>query len=244
MQNPCENWLMPMKFSRNFGVRVSANDHSGVAMAKLYFRFGTVGAGKTLALVNVAQSYKAQGKAVLVMKPRLDLRYGEWVIRSRTGLELRSDVLIDSCRDVMRESWPEGASPTLVLVDEAQFLDKESIDELRHVATIHDIPVICYGIRTDFRTQLFPGSARLFEVADQLEEIKSVCQYCRSKAVFNLRLLNGEPVGEGPVIVLGDSDTYQAVCGLHYYQLVRADSQKRAPDRRLVGCTNLHETRY
>jgi len=206
-------------------------------MAKLYFRYGTVGAGKTLALVNVAQSYKAQGKEVLVMKPRLDMRYGQWVIRSRTGLELSSDVLIDSSSDIRPEKWPEGARPTLVLVDEAQFLDRESIDELRRVATIHDIPVICYGIRTDFRTQLFPGSARLFEVADQLEEIKSVCQYCHSKAVFNLRLLNGEPVGEGPVIVLGDSDTYQAVCGLHYYQLVTSVSQKRAHELRLVEST-------
>jgi thymidine kinase len=208
-------------------------------MAKLYFRYGTVGAGKTLALVNVAQSYKAQGKEILVMKPRLDLRYGEWVIRSRTGLELRSDVLIDSSMDIKRERWPEGIMPTLVLVDEAQFLDRDSIDELRHVATIHDIPVICYGIRTDFRTQLFPGSARLFEVADQLEEIKSVCQYCHSKAVFNLRLLNGEPVGEGPVIVLGDSETYQAICALHYYQLVTANSQKLTHDHRLVEYVKL-----
>lgn len=204
-------------------------------MAKLSFRYGTVGAGKTLALVTVAQTYRAQGKPVLVMKPRLDLRFGEWAIRSRTGLELRADVLIDSSKDVLRQNWPLGEAPTLILVDEAQFLNRDAIDELRRIATDSDIPVICFGLRTDFRSEMFPGSARLFEVADQLEEIKSACQHCHSKAVFNLRLVNGRPVCEGPVIVLGDTDTYLAVCAFHYYQFVRDATHKVTPDCRRTG---------
>ncbi len=184
-------------------------------MAKLYFRHGTMDSAKSLNLLAVAHNYRQQGKRVALLKPDLDDRFGGGVIASRAGLEKPADLLLgpDSQLD---PDFFEGLD--CVLVDEAQFLAPRIIEQLRVLTRTHNVPVICYGLRTDFRTALFPASARLFELADSIEEIKVTCQYCNRKAIFNMRLANGEPVGEGAQIQIGANESYAPVCHACYEQ--------------------------
>lgn len=186
-------------------------------MAKLYFRHGTVGSAKTLNLLAVAHNYQQQGKKVLLVKPKIDTRWGEDVIRSRAGLEKKADFVIESdgCLPV------EVINVSCILVDEAQFLTPSTIDNFRLISTIHDVPIICYGLRTDFRTRMFSGSQRLLEVADSIEEVKTVCHYCCRKAVFNLKHVNGVPTREGPAIDLGAEEKYFPVCSCCYYEKIK-----------------------
>lgn len=168
-------------------------------MAKLYFRHGTMDSAKTLNLLAVAHNYRQQGKRVLVIKPHLDTRDGREV-KSRSGLSITADVLADWDTRFRPE---EMAGIDCLLVDEAQFLSEATIDSLRLVAA-SGVPVICYGLRTDFRTHLFEGSRRLLEVADSIEEVKVTCQYCHRKAIFNLRLdASGQATLDGPQVSLG-----------------------------------------
>lgn len=185
-------------------------------MAKLYFRYGTMDSAKTLNLLAVAHNYRKQGKKVVLLKPKLDDRFGSATIRSRSGLEAPADLLLDSGEELDRWSF-DGVD--CVLVDEAQFLPVEVIDRLRRLTLDSGIPVICYGLRTDFQTKLFPGSMRLLELADSIEEVKVTCQYCGRKAVFNMRLVDGKAVTEGPQILLGADEEYVPVCGHHYFSM-------------------------
>lgn len=178
-------------------------------MAKLYFRYGAVGSAKTLNLLAVAHAYKQQDKRVFLIKPKIDTRFGEAIIRSRAGLSQDADLVIDEhsqIRDLDFRSYH------CILVDEAQFLSPAAIDELRHLTREQSIPVICYGLRTDFRTRLFPGSQRLMEVADAIEEIKTTCAYCNKKAIFNLKLVGGRPSIAGPTVDLGAEEKYLPTC--------------------------------
>lgn len=183
-------------------------------MAKLYFRYGTVGSAKTLNLLAVAHNYRQQGKRVLLVKPALDTRFGDTVIKTRAGLEAEADLLVPHDEPA---NWPDLAGVVCVLVDEAQFLPPVFIDHL-HGLTYGPpgIPVICYGLRSDFRCRLFPAAQRLFELADSIEEVKTTCHYCLRKAVFNLKLVNGRPTLAGPVIELGCEETYLPVCAQCY----------------------------
>ena len=178
-------------------------------MAKLYFRYGTMDSAKTMNLLAVAHNYRQQGKRVALLKPRLDDRFGGKVIASRSGLQKSVDLLLedDSVLDP-----PFFADLDCVLVDEAQFLSPRIIEQLRVMTRTQNVPVICYGLRTDFRTRLFPGAQRLLELADSIEEVKVTCQYCNRKAIFNMRLIDGEPVGEGEQIQLGGNESYAPVC--------------------------------
>jgi thymidine kinase len=185
-------------------------------MAKLYFRHGTMDSAKTLNLLAVAHNYRKQGKRVLLMKPALDDRYGKERIASRSGLHADADMLVAQ-DTVLERAMFEGID--CVLVDEAQFLAPKVIEQLRLVTLELDIPVICYGLRTDFRTELFPGSARLMALADSIEEVKVTCQHCGRKAVFNVRHAGGIAVIDGEQIVLGEQE-YAPVCGRHYLELV------------------------
>jgi thymidine kinase len=184
-------------------------------MAKLYFRYGTVGSGKTLALVSVALTYRAQGKSVHIIQPEVDVRFGKGSVRSRLGIQVGADAVLPADADLVQHL---PAACDLILVDEVQFLSANQIEALRAHATDSDVPVICYGLRTDFLTRLFPGSARLMELADQIEEVKSVCLHCDRKAIFNLRFRDGRPIAEGPVIELGTEESYQGVCSHHYFR--------------------------
>jgi thymidine kinase len=180
----------------------------------MYFRYGTVNSAKTMNLLAVAHNYRAQNKKVLLIKPRLDDRFGATVIRSRSGLSIEADVLIDESSHLDEEML---VGCQCLLVDEAQFLTADFIDELRMIATLNNIPIICYGLRSDFRTHLFPGAKRLMEVADSIEEIKTICYYCNRKAIFNLKLVGGVVVTSGPVVDLGGEEKYVPVCSSCYY---------------------------
>ncbi len=176
-------------------------------MAKLYFRYGTVCSAKTLNLLAVAHNYESQGKHVLVVKPKLDTRYGEDVVESRSGLSAKAHVLVDDkgLRDV------RFGGVACFLVDEAQFLPVGVVDELHDIAHVGNVPVICYGLRTDYRRQLFDASKRLLELADSIEEVKTTCFYCNRKATFNQRLVGGTEQ-----VQLGGDDVYRPVCAGHY----------------------------
>jgi thymidine kinase len=182
-------------------------------MAKLYFRYGTVGSAKTLNLLAVAHSYSQQNKRVFVIKPALDNRFGESLVRSRAGLEREADLLVDA-DTILDPKQYDGVH--CILVDEAQFLSVKFINQLRRFASELDIPVICYGLRSDFRTNLFEGSQRLFELADEISEIKTTCYFCNRRALFNLKLLNGKPTLEGPTVELGTEEKYLPACATCY----------------------------
>ncbi|MEM7606902.1 MAG: thymidine kinase [Myxococcota bacterium] len=150
-------------------------------VAKLYFRYGTMDSAKTLNLLAVAHNYRKQGKSCSLMKPRIDDRFGAEMIRSRSGLEAEADVVLGPGERLPVDRF---VGQDCVLVDEAQFLEEHIIDALRDLTIDHGVPVICYGLRTDFMRKLFPGSRRLLELADSIEEVKVTCFECGKKAVF------------------------------------------------------------
>ena len=182
-------------------------------MAKLYFRYGAVGSAKTLNLLAVTHNYQQQNKKIFLLKPRLDIRFGMDEVTSRAGLAKKADMLIDE-DTVLHPATFQDIS--CVLVDEAQFMSKAIIDQFRYIATVLNIPVICYGLRTDFRGELFEGARRLFEVADSFEEIKTTCAFCNKKAIFNLKLVDGLPTLTGPTIELGTEEKYLPACAVCY----------------------------
>jgi thymidine kinase len=178
-------------------------------VAKLYFRHGTMGSAKTLNLLAVAHNYRTQKKRVLIAKPARDDRYGVATVESRAGLRAEADLVLteDAVLDPARF---EGID--CLLVDEAQFLTAAQVDALRRLTRVPGLPVICYGLRTDFRTRLFAGSARLFELADSIEEVKVTCQFCNRKAILNMRLEGGRPVRHGEQVRIGGDESYVPVC--------------------------------
>lgn len=175
-------------------------------MAKLYFRYGTVSSAKTLNLLAVAHNYEMQGKRIIIMRPKLDTRFGDDVVASRAGLSAKAHMLVE-------DQLPDGDySVACVLVDEVQFLAPKVIDQLHgEIAHGFNVPVICYGLRTDYQRKLFPGSQRLLELADSIEEVKTTCFYCNRKATFNQRLVDAP--GQ---VLLGGDDVYRPVCAAHY----------------------------
>lgn len=178
-------------------------------MAKLYFRYGTVGSAKTLNLLAVAHAYQQQQKKAFLIKPRIDTRFGADAIGSRAGLIRNADLLVDEDSLIPRASL---VGCHCILVDEVQFLSETLIEQLRSIANDLNIPVICYGLRTDFRGRLFHGSKRLMELADAIEEVKTTCSFCNRKAIFNLKLMDGQATLDGPVIELGKEEKYIPTC--------------------------------
>lgn len=184
-------------------------------MAKLYFRYGAMGSAKTLNLLAVRHNYEVQGKRVLLLKPAVDIRFGQDTVRSRAGLEHPADYLLEP-GDRLQASDLEGLH--CILVDECQFLSEEMVDYLRELTWLHNIPVIAYGLRTDFRRRLFEGSRRLMELADSIEEIKTTCKFCNRKAVFNLRHdAEGRALLDGPTLLLGADTAYSPTCHPCYH---------------------------
>ena len=182
-------------------------------MAKLYFRYGTVGSAKTLNLLAVAHNYQQQNKRVVLFKPALDVRFGQDLIRSRSGLEKQADLLLNA-DSVIPPHVAEGCQ--CILVDESQFLSAFVVEQLRRIATDLSVPVICYGLRTDFRGKLFEGSKRLLELSDSVEEVKTTCAFCNRKAMFNLKVQGGIPTLGGPTIDLGAEEKYLPACSTCY----------------------------
>src|SRR5438477_2327916 len=177
---------------------------------------------KSMNLLAVAHNYRKQGKRVLLVKPRLDTRFGATKISPRSGLEAEADLMIDEDSQLDPREF---AGLDCVLVDEAQFLPPSVIEDLRRITVDPGVPVICYGLRTDFQTKLFPGAQRLMELADRIEEVKVTCQYCAKKAICNLRFVNGAPTVVGPQVQLGADEHYAPVCWAHYDEATRTLAQ-------------------
>lgn len=182
-------------------------------MAKLYFRYSAMNAGKSTSLLQVAHNYEEQGQKVKLYTAAIDDRYGVGLITSRLGPQREVDVF-DKHTDFLA-STPE---VSCVLVDEAQFLTKEQVVQLHRLAQVRGIPVICYGLRSDFRGDPFPGSAYLLALADDIEEIKNICT-CGKKATMNIRVdAEGRRIRDGEQVSIGGNESYRQACGRCFYQ--------------------------
>lgn len=179
-------------------------------MAKLYFKYGAMGSSKSAQALITKFNYEERGMKVWLFKPATDNRDGVEVISSRIGLREEADAL--STEDSVLERFKALEKVDVIITDECQFFTAEQIDDLRYIVDNYDIPVLCFGLRTDFRTKLFPGSLRLFEVADSISEIKTICS-CGSKAIVNARIdSEGRVLSEGEQVFIGGNESYIAMC--------------------------------
>ena len=195
-------------------------------MSKLYFRYGAMNSGKSTALLQAAFNYEERGQQVLLAKPAIDSK-GDNAIVSRLGMTRLVDFTISPDEDIYAAFTRErervirehGRDVSCLLVDESQFLGEGQVDDLLRIAIQEDVPVLAYGIRTDFQTVAFPGSRRLLEIAHSLEELKTICR-CGRKAVFNARTINGQFVFDGDQVAIdGDAEvSYESLCGACYLE--------------------------
>ena len=184
-------------------------------MAKLYFRYSAMNAGKSTALLQIAYNYEEQGQQVLLYTASIDDRFGTGCIASRLGLQ-RTAQVFDADTDFSSLYQPPTAW-ACVLIDEAQFLSAVQVGQLHRLAHLHNTPVICFGLRSDFLGQPFAGAAQLLTLADDLEEIKTICA-CGRKATMNIRLdTQGRRVNEGEQVEIGDNTRYAQVCARCFY---------------------------
>lgn len=192
-------------------------------MSKLYFRYGAMNSGKSTALLQAAFNYEERGQRVLLAKPSVDTK-GESLIVSRLGVSRPVDFVVPAAASMLElfqlrrayELTVYEADVSCLLVDEAQFLTSAQVDDLLRIAIVMGIPVLAYGIRTDFQTRAFPGSARLMEIAHSLEELKTICR-CGRKAVFNARRVDDRYVFDGGQVAIDGVDvTYESLCGKCY----------------------------
>ena len=179
-------------------------------MAKLYFKYGAMGSSKSAQALITQFNYEELGMRVWLIKPSIDDRDGASIVKSRVGLFREADVIFPE--DNLYDRYQAGEHYDVIIADEAQFFTPEQIDQLRQIVDEADLPVLCFGLRTDFLTHLFPGSRRLMELADSITEIKTVCA-CGSKATVNARLdASGTILTTGSQVFLGGNDSYVAMC--------------------------------
>ena len=185
-------------------------------MAQLYYRYGTMNSGKTIEILKVAYNYEEQGKGVVIMTSALDTRDGVGYVSSRIGMK-RPALAIEETTDIFGyiRNLPE--KPYCVLVDEAQFLKRHHVYDLARVVDELDIPVMAFGLKNDFRNELFEGSKYLLLYADKIEEMKTICWFCHKKAIMNLHYIDGKPVYEGDQVQIGGNEAYYPVCRKHYF---------------------------
>ena len=179
-------------------------------MAKLYFKYGAMGSSKSAQALITKFNYEEQGMTVWLIKPSIDTRDGADLIRSRIGLSCRAEVIAPG-QDI-KAAYRAAGKHDVIIADEAQFFTPAQIDQLRDLVDDEDLPVLCFGLRTDFLTHFFPGAQRLMELADSLTEIKTICA-CGRKATVNARIDGeGRIVTEGAQVMLGGNDSYMAMC--------------------------------
>lgn len=183
-------------------------------MGKLYFRFGAMGASKTANALMVHYNYIEKGKKAIIITSDANTRDGAGVIKSRIGLSYETVYSISYLQGLSSE---EINCIDCIICDESQFFSVEEVDFLASIVDDYDIPVICYGLRTDFQGNLFPASARLMAIAEVIEEIPTIC-WCGRKAQMNARVIDGKVVREGKQIVLGSNDLYIGLCRKHFYE--------------------------
>lgn len=199
-------------------------------VAKLYFRYGAMNSGKSTALLQAAYNYEERGQRVLLAKPKIDTK-GDDLVLSRLGVSRKVDFLVGP-KDNVRQMFLDCANGTeagtlaqiklppvaALLVDEAQFFTPEQVNDLLRIALLDNVPVLAYGIRTDFQTVAFPGARRLLEISHTLEELKTICR-CGRKAIFNGRKVGNQFIFEGGQVAIdGESVTYESLCGACYLQ--------------------------
>ena len=188
-------------------------------MAKLYFKYGAMGSSKTAQALITKYNYEENGMRVWLIKPAADSRDGEVILRSRVGLEAPAEVIPETA--VIGQLFEKRGKIDVIIVDECQFMTPAQIDQLRDIVDDYNIPVLCFGLRTDFLSTLFPGSRRLFEVADTISEIKAICD-CGAKATTNARIdSDGYIVTEGDQLLLGGNDRYIAMCHKCWVRKIR-----------------------
>ena len=193
-------------------------------MSKLYFRHGAMNSGKSTALLQAAHNYEERDQIVLLAKPAVDTK-GDKAITSRLGVDRDVDFLVTPeanlrtlfNKESQAATHRSGKRVSCLLIDEAQFLTRSQVDQALEIAVLDDVPVLAYGIRTDFLTNGFPGSLRLLEIAHSLEELKTICR-CGRKAMFNARKMNGEFIFDGEQVAIdGDQVTYESLCAVCYF---------------------------
>ena len=189
-------------------------------MAKLYFKYGAMGSSKTAQALITKYNYEENDMKVWLIKPSADTRDGVATLRSRIGLEAAVEVMPPEVDIYARFLGSRVSRCDVIIVDECQFLTEKQIDQLRAIVNEQNVPVLCFGLRTDFLTRLFPGSRRLMELADVIEEIKTMCD-CGAKATVNARISDGYIVTEGAQVVLGGNDSYIAMCHRCYINGIR-----------------------
>jgi thymidine kinase len=190
-------------------------------MAKLYFKYGAMGSSKTAQALITKYNYEENDMKVWLIKPSADTRDGLYMLRSRIGLEAPVEIMTPEQDIYECFCATQGKACDAVIVDECQFLQEEQIDQLRRIVDDYNIPVMCFGLRTDFQTKLFPGSRRLMEIADAIQEIKTICD-CAAKATVNARIdSDGYIVTEGAQVQLGGNDSYIAMCHRCYIRGIR-----------------------
>ena len=197
-------------------------------MAKLFFRYGAMNSGKSTALMQVAYNYEERGMHVLLVKAKVDSKGSDRIV-SRLGIDRKVDILASEDINLYStiKQWNKDVEKVgCVLVDEAQFLTSKQIDELFNLTVYEKIPVICYGLRTDFQSQLFPGSQRLFALAHSLEELKTICR-CGRKAMLNARKVDDKFVFQGSQVAIDGaaSVTYESLCGNCYFEELEKSTQ-------------------
>ena len=192
-------------------------------MAKLYFKYGAMGSSKTANALITKFNYEERGMKVWLLKPAMDDRDGKDIIKSRIGLACRCFVVTPETNIV--NEYEKLSGYDAVIVDEAQFLTPKQIDELRYIVDNMNVPVLCFGLRTDFLTHVFPGSLRLLEIADSISEIKTICR-CGSKATVNERIdEQGNVITDGEQVLIGGNDSYEAMCYSCYMKKIKSKKE-------------------
>lgn len=195
-------------------------------MAKLYFKYGAMGSSKTAQALITKFNYEERGMRVWLIKPAVDIRDGAELIRSRIGLEARADAVIGPEDNIAAMYYALEGRKDVIIADESQFFTPEQIKQLADLVDDENLPILCFGLATDFQTKMFPGSKRLFELAQSVSEIKTVCA-CGAKATVNARLdAEGHIVTGGAQVVLGGNDTYIAMCRPCWKKRIAAEAKQ------------------
>lgn len=195
-------------------------------MAKLYFKYGAMGSSKTAQALTTKFNYEERGMKVWLIKPAIDTRDGESIVKSRIGLYAPCEA-IQKNTDLFTTFTTKHIDADVIIADECQFFTEEQVDQLRHIVDEYDRPVLCFGLRTDFLCHCFSGSKRLFEIADSISEIKTICT-CGSKATVNARLdQNSRIVTEGDQVMIGGNETYVAMCHRCWHETIQRQKKEQ-----------------
>lgn len=199
-------------------------ENLGVAMAKLYFRYGAMNSSKTANALMVKYNYEERGQKVLLMKPAIDNRDGGCIIKSRAGLTEECLLIHKDSNicEIVHDYIAKNHNINCVIIDEAQFLTKQQVYQLTRIVDSDRIPVICYGLRADFRGELFEGSQYLLAWADTIEEVKTIC-WCGKKAIMNARYQGNTIIKEGEQVEVGGNDRYISLCRSHWHDGILSD---------------------